>query len=291
MRIRLTPFAVAALLAAVVFAPALAQAPEPEKPRLGWSDKGELAWTLTAGNADSNTISLANTLEYRWTDSLFKFYAFGIRSRSDETRYFQVFDDTGEPVPGAIVEDSFTTVNAERYVLALSFEDKISARMYWFGAVGWERNEPSGLSSRLLAGGGIGNIWYENDRGHFKSSYGLNYTWESFTDDSSDDYLGGTVTADWYWKFSPNASFQTVDTLFLNFFEMGDWRINSNNALTVQMNKLLALKVGLTLLYDNEPATLDFPIYGRYGGETGDTVAVEADKLDTIFTTALVVGF
>jgi putative salt-induced outer membrane protein YdiY len=287
MRNRLIPIAAAALVAAAVFAPALAE--EPEKPKLGWSNRGELAWTLTAGNADSNTISLANTLEYHWPDAMFRFYAFGIRSRADETRYFQVgVDDAGNPIA---VGRTSSNLNAERYVLALNFQDAISARMFWFGAAGWERNEPSGLSSRLVAGGGIGNIWYENDRGHFRTSYGINYTWESFTNDDRDNYLGGNVTADWLWKFSPNASFQTVDTLFLNFFEMGDWRINSNNSLTVQMNKTLAISVGLTLLYDNEPATIDFPIYNSIGQETRFTESVEADKLDTIFTTALVVSF
>ncbi|MCU0230487.1 MAG: DUF481 domain-containing protein [Acidobacteria bacterium] len=287
MRNRLIPIAAAALVAAAVFAPALAE--EPEKPKLGWSNRGELAWTLTAGNADSNTISLANTLEYHWPDAMFRFYAFGIRSRADETRYFQVgVDDAGNPIA---VGRTSSNLNAERYVLALNFQDAISARMFWFGAAGWERNEPSGLSSRLVAGGGIGNIWYENDRGHFRTSYGINYTWESFTNDDRDNYLGGNVTADWLWKFSPNASFQTVDTHFLNFFEMGDWRINSNNSLTVQMNKTLAISVGLTLLYDNEPATIDFPIYNSIGQETRFTESVEADKLDTIFTTALVVSF
>ena len=291
MRIRLTTFAVAALLAASVFAPSMAQ--EPEKPKLGWSDKGELAWTLTAGNAESNTISLANTLEYRWTDALFKFYAFGIRSKSEETRYYQVYDDAGVPLEGTYLENSSTTLNAERYVLALDFEDKISARMYWFALLGWERNEPAGLSSRLAAGGGVGNIWYENESGHFKTSYGANYTWESYTSDEldNDNYIGGNVTLDWLWKFSPNASFQTVDTLFLNFMTMDDWRISSNNALTVQMNKLLAVKVGLTFLYDNEPATIDYPVYGRYGDTTDNTKSIEADELDTIFTTALVIGF
>ena len=291
---RLTPIVFAALLVAAVSAPALAQAPaEPEKPKLGWSDKGEVAWTLTAGNAESNTISLANTLEYRWTDALFKFYAFGIRSKSEETRYYQVYDDAGVPVLDTYLENSSTTLNAERYVLALDFEDKISARMYWFALLGWERNEPAGLSSRLAAGGGVGNIWYENASGHFKTSYGANYTWESYTSDKldNDNYLGGNVTLDWLWRFSPNASFQTVDTLFLNFMTMDDWRISSNNALTVQMNKLLALKVGLTFLYDNEPATIDYPVYGRYGDTTDNTKSIEADELDTIFTTALVIGF
>jgi putative salt-induced outer membrane protein YdiY len=286
MRTRLTPFAVAALLAAAVFAPALAQdpPPAPEKPKLGWSNQGEVAWTLTSGNANMSTISLANTLDYRWPNSLLSFYAFGIRATTDDTLRFEDADT------GAISEREISTTNAERYVLALNFEDKISARLFWFAAGGWERNPPSGIDSRLLLGGGVGNIWYENDRGHFRTSYGINYTWESWTNGTNENFLGGNLRADWLWKFSDNASFQTVNTLFPNFSTWNAWRINSNNSLTVQMSKMLALKVGLTFLYDNQPQDGVFPVFGASGGQVG-TVEEPLDELDTIFTTALVIGF
>ena len=288
---RLTPIVATVLLAAAVFAPALAQAPaEPEKPKLGWADQGELAWALTTGNADSNTISLANTLEYRWPDALFKFYVFGIRAKSEDTLRFY-YDRDGDGSDDYRERD-ITNVSAERYVLALNFEDKISARMYWFAAAGWERNEPAGIDSRVVVGGGVGNIWYENDGGHFKTSYGLNYTWENLSE-TSENYVGANVTADWLWKFSPNASFQTVDTLFLDFDEMDNWRISSNNSLTVQMNKMLAVKVGLTLLYDNQPAPADYTVYNENFEPVDDSPVegAELDELDTIFTTSLVIGF
>lgn len=294
MRTRLTPFAVAALLAAAVFAPALAQAPPPapEKPKLGWSNQGELAWTLTAGNADSSSISLANTLLYRWSEAQLKLYAFGIRAKTDETLYFGIDTDPDDSANWDVLSSQkFSRTVAERYVLAINYEGNISPRMFWFAGTGWERNPPSGIDSRLLVSGGVGNNWYENDRGHFRTSYGLNYTWESWTNGDSDDYLGGNVTANWLWKFNANTSFQTVDTLFLNFFTGSDWRINSNNSLTVQMYKMLALKVGLTFLYDNDPQSVEYPVYGQGGNQVGNTGPIELDKLDTIFTTALVIDF
>ena len=164
--------------------------------------------------------------------------------------------------------------------------------MFWFAADGWERNPPSGIDSRLLVGGGVGNIWYENDRGHFRTSYGINYTWESWTNGTSDNYLGGNVTANWLWKFSPNASFQTVDTLFLNFFTWSDWRINSNNSLTVQMYKMLALEGRPDLPLRQRSADRRVPGLRRHGRETrSEPCRWRLDKLDTIFTTALVIGF
>jgi len=273
------------LLALAVASPAFSQ--EEEKPKLGWSDKGEVAWALTAGNAESNTISLANTLEYRWDRALFKFYLFGLRAKTTDKIFYEVVDGEGN---STVVERELSNVSAERYVLALNYESKFTDRMYWFAGTGWERDQPSGIDSRFLITGGVGNIWFENDGSHFKTSYGLNYTWEDWTSGGDTNYFGGNITLDWLWKFSPNASFQTVDILFLNFDEFDDWRINSTNALTVQMSKLLALKVGLQFLYDAQPQDQEYTLYGPYGTSTG-TVTRQLDKLDTIFTTSLVVGF
>lgn len=268
--------------------PAIAQAPaEPEKPKLGWSDKGEIAWALTAGNSESNTISLANTLEYRWDRALAKFHVFGIRAKSTDRIFYEVDDGLGNTTT---VEREFTNVTAERYVVALNYENRFTDRMYWFAGTIWERDQPAGIDSRLLFSGGVGNVWYENPSGHFKTSYGLNYTWEDPTSGDSKSYFGGNVGLDWLWKFSPSASFQTVDLLFLNFDEFDDWRINSMNSLTVQMSEILALKVGLQFLYDAQPSYQEYPLLGAYGDSAG-TVTREADKLDTIFTTSLVVAF
>lgn len=279
--------ALAGLAMLALAGPAAAQTPEPEEPKLGWSSQGEIAWALTTGNAESNTISLANTLDYRWERALARLYVFGIRAKTTEQVFFEVDDGLGNTT---IVERERSTVSAERYVVALDYQNRFTDRMFWFAGTVWERNQPAGIDSRFVVSGGVGNIWYENETGHFKTSYGLNYTWEDWTSAGDTNFFGGNAGLDWLWKFSPNASFQTVDILFLNFDEFDDWRINSNNSLTVQLSQLLALRVGLTLLYDAQPSLREFPLYRAFGDSAG-TVSREAEKLDTIFTTSLVVTF
>lgn len=60
------------------------------------------------------------------------------------------------------------------------------------------------------------------------------------------------------------------------------------------MTTHLALKVGLQWLYDNDPATRELDLYDRNpdnGGTNQGTVTEELDKLDSIFTTSLVINF
>jgi hypothetical protein len=72
-----------------------------------------------------------------------------------------------------------------------------------------------------------------------------------------------------------------------NLDETSDWRADMANGLAVAMSDNLALKVGLQLLYDNEPAIELIPNTPAPPAE----VPFELDEMDTILTTSLVVDF
>ena len=93
-----------------------------------------------------------------------------------------------------------------------------------------------------------------------------------------------------------DARFTIVASRFNDFIvdyglnESDNWRADMINSLTVAMSKTLALKVGLTWIYQNEPAFTQVTLVGP-GVPDGTTVPVQVDELDTIFTTSLVVSF
>jgi hypothetical protein len=64
------------------------------------------------------------------------------------------------------------------------------------------------------------------------------------------------------------------------------------------MSNHLALKVSLQWLYDHQPALVNAPLFDNTGTPVDangdgvqDQVAVDAETLDSIFTTALVIKF
>jgi hypothetical protein len=81
----------------------------------------------------------------------------------------------------------------------------------------------------------------------------------------------------------------TSDMEFIeNLDTTDDWRIRWISAVQSSLSKRLALKVGLTLLYDNQPVLE--PI-DDLGTPAFDPVFFEYDELDTILTANLVLTF
>jgi hypothetical protein len=88
-------------------------------------------------------------------------------------------------------------------------------------------------------------------------------------------------------RFGANTTYTNVFVLDENLDETSDWRADMLNGLSVSMNERLALKLGLRLLYDNEPAIVLVDNVGTGPAQVPFTL----DELDTILTISLVVDF
>ncbi len=67
-------------------------------------------------------------------------------------------------------------------------------------------------------------------------------------------------------------------------------RFDWTNSLPVSISETLALKPSLQLLWRNDPALEAIELFTSGGDPTGSTVLVPLDKLDTLFTLALVLS-
>ena len=61
------------------------------------------------------------------------------------------------------------------------------------------------------------------------------------------------------------------------------------NSLSVSMSGRVALTTRLQLLFDNQPSFLDVPLVTG-GNPTGSTVPAQLEKVDAVFTVALVIN-
>src|SRR5712691_7151703 len=82
-----------------------------EEKKLGWSDAGELSYVLTAGNTDTSTLGLKNTVKYTWEKSTFAFNAGAIRTKVT-TKTFTFSGPANDP---DVDEHETTDVTAEIY--------------------------------------------------------------------------------------------------------------------------------------------------------------------------------
>jgi len=248
----------------------------------GWSDTAEVSFVATDGNSESSSLGFKNTAIREWEKSSLTIRAGGIRVETTTI--------TRTAVDGVVTEDKDTETTAENYYLNGRYDRMIHDRLFWYAGAGWDRNEFAGIENRYVAEGGVGNVWRDTKELKLKTNYGLTYTdQEDVVDDPTvdDSFLGARFSWDYLNKLGANTTFTNVLVLDENLDETSDWRADMLNGLAVAMNEHLALKLGLRLMYDNEPA---IDLVDNVG--TGPAqVPYPLEELDTILTISLVADF
>ncbi len=287
-RLGLTMFLAGSL--ALTTPPRLAADDEGEEDAKGWTQSSELSFVATSGNAETTTFGFQHTAEREWEDSLLTLEASGLRSETDNNDRVAI----GTPDDFRLVDVSDSELTAENYHLRGRYQHDISERFFWFGASGWERNEFAGIKNRYSLVGGVGNTWYENDTGHFRTDYALTATRQEDVvpgPDGTQEFLGLRVSWDYLRQIGENTTYKNLLAVDQNLDDSDDLRAELTQALSVAINESLALRVSLQLAFDHQPALEALELLGEDGIPRGETVRVEVDDLDVVLKTALVVNF
>jgi len=256
-----------------------------------WTNEAELSWVATSGNAESSSLGARYLGLWVKERNRFEFRVGGIRAESNPSDNYAV----GTPDDFEVVDPTDAELSAENYYLNGRYDRSISDRTFWFAGGGWIRNEFAGIENRYLVEAGIGNLWWKDgDDQWWKTSYSLTFTNEDLVappPDYDDSFWGVRLASDYQNRFGENTTYQNITVLDVNGEETDDWRGSMLNAVTVSINKILALKVAYLILYDNTPAFEELTLLDPDGEPTGDSVLAELDELDTVFTTSLVFKF
>jgi len=251
----------------------------------------------TTGNAQTSTLGLKNSLVREHDKSRFEVKLGGIRVVTTDKNIFAV--GTATDFDGV---DGDPKTTAESYYLNARYDRKITDRFFWFGGAGWDRNEPAGVQNRYTVGAGVGNIWIDAPRRNWRTDYAITGTKEDDIvepPDFNDTFAGVRASSKFTQKFGPQDSGAYVNDTAVdeNLNSTSDWRVNMTNSVALNMSTRVALKVSLQWLYDNLPAFKSVDLFGAQDAQgnpinpAGIKVPVEAEKLDTLFTTALVIKY
>ncbi len=281
-----------AIFIGLVPAALLAQAPATPSP--AWSDKASLSYVSVGGNAQSQSLGFANEYLYKWTDSSFAFNVAGVRVNTTTIDR----SATGTSATSyTLLETTTQKTTSEAYTGLLRYDHKLSAQTFWFGAGTWDRNRPSGLDNRYKGILGVGVTWAEAERTKFRTDFGLGYTKEDplfrpegFTDSYATWQLGAKLEQ----KAFATSAFTSELSLSGSLKEGRDWLGTLKNSFTTTLSQRLALKVGYDLAYRNKPNILGVDILQTPVATPPVVLGkapVELKKLDTVFTTSLVITF
>lgn len=246
---------------------------------LGWADQAEFTFVMSAGNATASTFGLKNVLDRIWESSSFNLSAGGVRT-------FAALK-TGEAsgTAGNFTPVKNEDVTAENFYVRSRYDRTISDAAFVFGGAGWDRNTFAGIDSRYSFVGGTGRTWFEEDAKHFKTDIGVTYTIQDNVVGGSDSFAGLRGTWDYFNTLTETTTFGSALIVDENLSTTEDFRADFTNYVSVTMSERMALKASLQLLFDNLPSLEEFTLISDQS-----TVSQSLDKLDSIFTVALVVN-
>ena len=158
---------------------------------------------------------------------------------------------------------------------------------------GWTRNTFSGIRHRLVNVTGVSTRWLDREGQRLRTAYGFTHTVQKDVVPDPDDsgrFLGLRLSTEYWLKVTGNTEWSSNLVVDGNGSDRSDLRADWTNSLSVAMNEHFGLKTSLRTTFDNEPALARLPLRSQEGESTG-TVLVRREKLDRVFTVALVVSF
>jgi putative salt-induced outer membrane protein YdiY len=248
----------------------------------------DLSYVLTSGNSSSSSLGFKGDLTRRWTRQSVSFAAGGIRASStpSNARYA-----VGTPADFEVtLPDPAPT--AERYFARGRYDRKVSDRFFVTGGAGWERNRFSGIDARWLAEVGVGYAFLVNDRTDFRAAAGVTFTDEQYTygPPDSDSFAGLRAGWDLRHKLFPSTTLLHTLIVDESLKTTDDFRADVSLGLQVAMTSRLAIKAGWRLLFDNQPALAEVPLFTPGGVDTGTKVLAPYKKTDQGLSVSLVLA-
>ena len=289
----------------------------------GWTNETELSLALTGGNSSARTLGVGNTVRRIGESSRLQVRFNGIRSGTAGDRFLLVTPGVRFPItalprnPETRLVRPPADAEVENYLLSGRYEMEFSERFFWNAGGSWDRNSDAGILNRYTAFAGVGNVWRDSENLRFATSYAASYTnrIEETAEPGKDPrFAGARLGWDYRHRLGATAVYENELTANVNLTAASDYSFNMVHALSVALSNHLALRVGLQWLYEHEPAGEEAAVIARVevidpdgvpvnGDERFETVAdggvaitlgtnhVRKDRLDTIFRTALVIGF
>ncbi|MGD8327805.1 MAG: DUF481 domain-containing protein [Acidobacteriota bacterium] len=268
---------IAALAAAL---PAQAQ----EERTLGSKNSTELGIVLTSGNSNTTSFNVRNLFAYDWEQADFDWEFGYLRATSQDDRYAVGNENNFEIVQPDSEPDNNRLWSNVRYLR------NINESFFWYGRMHAEKDEPADIDYRFTPSVGAGNTWSKTEMLTFLTGYGISYTAESLALEGESSFAGYQLFYNLLWKIVPSTGIES-DFVFDGSLDTGsNYRFDWYNGVSVAVNEHIALKSNVRFVYRNDPALEEIDLETRFGLEIG-SVVVPKKKLDTAFTTSLVINF
>lgn len=211
----------------VAFAVPAASAAEKEK---RWADEGEISFVASGGNTETTNLAAKNELRRRFTDSV-----------------------RGTWKIGALYGKSGDVTTSESYATEVKLDYLFSNGVSAFAAGGWQQNTFAGIDRRVYGGLGAGYAFLGGPRNFLVGELGVNYTSDSYTDGTDQEYPEGRAFGKYLHAFTDKTKFSQSVEFLDDLKDTARYRLSSETAIIVALSGNLSLKTSYLVGYVNEP--------------------------------------
>lgn len=201
-----------------------------------WKDDGEISYVDTSGNTDVSTLSVKNTLKYKFNEEI-----------------------EGTWKAGVLYGETSGVKTAESYLSELRVDHLFSDHLYAAVIAGWIKDKFAGIDPRYYVGPAIGYKVLLGPKHFLKTEAGVDYVNEEYTNNTKADFERGRAFVEYEYEFSETNRFvQSVE--FLSDFDDSDnYNMNTITSLISSLNQYFSLKTRYEIRKDNKPvpATLN----------------------------------
>lgn len=205
----------------------------PEKPR--W--KGDLAagMTYTSGNTSNESYSFSGNLSKRTEKDRTTYTADAARRK-----------EKGSSGDKKVTEDWWRAGGKYDYFL--------NKKLYVFGQGRYEVDKIADLDRRIIAGGGSGYQWIENDTTDFSTEVGLSWIDEEYEDGTSDDKISTQAGYRLTHQFNDTFSLIHNFSYYPSTEQVSDYYLTTFGELRAKINSHLFTNFKVLFDYDATPA-------------------------------------
>ena len=204
----------------------------PEPDTMKSSGKAMLVLEDETGNTDERTIDIDIYAEFRY----------------QESRHILTAENNFETKSGTDTKD-------ERK-LTYQYDRFFTERWFWAGNGSWEENKFKDLSSKWIAGGGVGYQFFETDLLKISAQGGLSYVDEEFNDAEQRDYPAFRSAANVNWLLSENGlRFIHKSLLYQGLNRSNNWVIETETGFSMPLIGHFRANFLFEYDYDNYPSS------------------------------------
>lgn len=191
-----------------------------------WSGRGELGAFQSSGNSDDLGVTAGLKVKREGIDWRHKL--------------------------GALVDyrESDGVAKREQFLFAYEPNYKITERLYAYGLGQYERDRFQGISTRLVASGGLGYDVIDTDRVFLSLKGGPAFRYTDFTDGMSTERLAGLAALDFDWTISERLAL-TEDAEAL--VEDGSTSLRAATGLEADLGGNLIARVSYVVEHETDP--------------------------------------